>query len=472
MERIMVVDDERHIRDLLADILQIKGYECHLAASAAEARKLLKKNEFSLVLSDISMPGESGLDFVRFLAKTYPFTATIMVTAIDDPLLADDALKAGVYDYITKPFEMNGVLISVSNALRRRGLEIENKAYQDGLKQQVAERSAALMASEARLRAIFEATAHVAFIMVEEKDTEALVVEFSPGAERLLGFSAEEVTGKSASTLELPEEMLAGGKNDEPNTSGFTHELRMTHRSGRTIPVMFTVYPVRDEKGEIIAKLVVIIDISERKKVEHDLEQSIEKAGRALEGTIQAVARTVETRDPYTAGHQQRVAELAAAIGTEMRLNKKIVKGLHMAGLIHDLGKVAIPSGILSKPGRITDIEFALIKTHPRIGYEILKDIEFPWPIAKVALQHHERIDGTGYPFGLSGDKIILEARILAVADVVEAMASHRPYRSTLGIEKALEEISKNRGKLYDEAAVDACMNLFTRKGYTLNAEQ
>ncbi len=467
----MVIDDESQIRDLLADILQTTGYECHLAASAAEARELLKKNEFSLVLSDINMPGESGLDFVRFLAKAYPLTATVMVTAIDDPLLAEDALKAGVYDYITKPFEMNSVLISVSNALRRRELEIENKAYQDGLKQQVAERSAALMASEARLRAIFEATAHVAFIMVEERDTASLIVEFSPGAERLLGFSAEEVTGKRASILDLPDEMLVGNKNDCSNISGFTNELKMTHRSGKTIPVMFTVYPVRDEQDSIIAKLLVIIDISERKKVERDLEQSMDKAGRALEGTIQAVARTVETRDPYTAGHQQRVAELAAAIGTEMTLSKKIVKGLHMAGLIHDLGKVAIPSGILSKPGRITDIELALIKTHPRIGYEILKDIEFPWPIAKVALQHHERIDGTGYPFGLSGDKIILEARILAVADVVEAMASHRPYRSALGIEKALEEISKNRGKLYDEAAVDACVNLFTQKGYNLNAD-
>jgi PAS domain S-box-containing protein len=471
MERIMVIDDEAHVRDLLADILQIKGYECHLAASAAEARELLDKNEYSLVLSDINMPGESGLDFVRFLARAHPRTATVMVTAIDDPLLAEDALNAGVYDYITKPFEMNGVLISVSNALRRRELEIENQAYQDGLKQQVAERSAALMASEARLRAIFEATAHVAFIMIEQRGADALIVEFSPGAERLLGFSAEEVTGRRASILDLPDEILGVNKSDGLDVSGFTHELQMTHRSGKTIPVMFTVYPVRAEQGAVIAKLVVIVDISERKKVERDLEQSMEKLGRTLEGTIQAVARTVETRDPYTAGHQQRVAELAAAIATEMSLSKKIVKGLHMAGLIHDLGKVAIPSGILNKPGRITDIEFALIKTHPRVGYEILKDIEFPWPIAKVALQHHERIDGTGYPFGLSGDKIILEARILAVADVVEAMASHRPYRSALGIEKALEEISTNRGKLYDEAAVDACVNLFTRKGYILNTE-
>ncbi len=471
MERILVVDDECHIRDLLADILQIKGYECQLAASAAEARKLLEENEFSLVLSDINMPGESGLDFVRFLAQAYPSTATVMVTAMDDPFIAEDALKAGVYDYITKPFELNGVLISVSNALRRRELEIENKAYQEGLEKQVAERSAALMASEARLRAIFEATAHVAFIMVEETDTEAMIVEFSPGAERLLGFSAKEVTGKASSILGLPDQVFWGSGNATSTGGGFTHELNMTHRSGEIIPVMFTVYPVRGDEGALIAKLVVIVDISERKKVERDLEQSMAKLGRALEGTIKAVARTVETRDPYTAGHQQRVAELAAAIGTEMNLDEEKVKGLHMAGLIHDLGKVAVPSGILSKPGKITEIEFSLIKTHPKVGYEILRDIEFPWPIAQVALQHHERLNGSGYPSGLAGDEIILEAKILSVADVVEAMASHRPYRAALGIEKALEEISKNRGSLYDETAVDACVNLFTAKGYNFKME-
>jgi PAS domain S-box-containing protein len=466
MEQILIVDDEPHIRDLLADILRLKGYDCFQAAGAGEARKLLEGQEFSLVLSDINMPGESGLDFVRFMAEAYPRTATVMVTAMDDPFVAEDALRSGVYDYITKPFELNGVLISVSNALRRRELEIENRAYQEGLEKQVAERSAALTASEARLRAIFEATEHVAFIMVEQKGDEANVVEFSPGAERLLGFSADEVTNRPASILGLPDEMAVGGK-DTSNGDGFTRELNMTHRSGQVIPVMFTVYPVKGAEGDVMARLVVVVDISERKKVERDLEQSMTKLGRALEGTIQAVARTVETRDPYTAGHQQRVAELAAAIGAQMALDRGKVKGLHMAGLIHDLGKVAIPSGILSKPGRITEIEFSLIKTHPRVGYDILKDIAFPWPIAQIALQHHERIDGSGYPSGLVGEEMILEARILAVADVVEAMASHRPYRAALGIEKALEEIISNRSLLYDETAVDACVELFNR-GYRL----
>lgn len=466
MEHILIVDDEPHIRDLLADILHMKGYGCRQAASAAEAREILKKNEISLVLSDINMPGESGLDFVRFLADVYPGIATIMVTATDDPFVAEDALNAGVYDYITKPFELNGVLISVSNALRRRELEIDNRAHQKNLEAQVAERSVALMASEARLRAIFEATAHVAFIMVEQAGQEARIVEFSPGAEHLLGFSVEEVINRPASILGLPDETLTG--SDPSNAGGFTREFTITHRSGNIIPVMFTAYPVRGTGDMIMGRLIVIVDISERKKVERDLEQSMARLGKSLDGTIQAVARTVETRDPYTAGHQQRVADLAGAIGREMGLGRDKIKGLHMAGLIHDLGKVAIPSGILSKPGRITEIEFALIKTHSRVGYDILQSIEFPWPLAGIVLQHHERMNGSGYPLGLSGEEILQEAKILAVADVVEAMGSHRPYRAALGIEKALGEITCNRGILYDESAADACVELFKGKGYRL----
>ena len=174
----------------------------------------------------------------------------------------------------------------------------------------------------------------------------------------------------------------------------------------------------------------------------------------------------METRDPYTAGHQQRVADLASAIAMEMGLSKDIAYGIHMGGLIHDLGKIGVPVAILSKPGRISKIEFDLIKTHPTVGYEILQPIEFPWPIAQMALQHHERVNGVGYPSGLSGGEILLEARILAVADVVEAMSSHRPYRASLGIDKALAEISGNREILYQGEAVDACLKLFKEKDF------
>jgi putative nucleotidyltransferase with HDIG domain len=216
--------------------------------------------------------------------------------------------------------------------------------------------------------------------------------------------------------------------------------------------------------------LIVSVDISERKKAERELENSMERWRRALEGSIHAMALTVEMRDPYTAGHQQRVAYLSSMIAQEMGLSQDRVYGLRLGGVIHDIGKIAVPAEILTKPGRLTEIEFDLIKTHCRVGYEILKSIEFPWPIAQIVLQHHERMDGSGYPLGLGGEDILLEARILGVADVVEAMASHRPYRPALGIEKALQEISENRTTLYDPEVVDACLKLFREKGLKIRS--
>jgi HD-GYP domain-containing protein (c-di-GMP phosphodiesterase class II) len=187
-----------------------------------------------------------------------------------------------------------------------------------------------------------------------------------------------------------------------------------------------------------------------------------------LVATIHAIVVTVEVRDPYTAGHQSRVADLARSIATEMNLPVDMIDGIRMAATIHDLGKISIPAEILSKPTKLTNIEFSFIKTHSQSGYDILNDIDFPWPVARTVLEHHERMNGSGYPNGLTGDNILLESRILAVADVVEAMASHRPYRPSLGIEAALEEIKKNKGTLYDNTVADACLRLFREKSFQL----
>jgi putative nucleotidyltransferase with HDIG domain len=171
-------------------------------------------------------------------------------------------------------------------------------------------------------------------------------------------------------------------------------------------------------------------------------------------------------RDPYTAGHQQRVAELAVCIAREMGLPEEQVHAIHLAGVVHDIGKINIPAEILAKPTTLTSIEFELIKTHSRSGYEILQGVEFPWPIADIVWQHHERLDGSGYPRGLKDKDILLETKIIAIADVVEAMSSHRPYRPGLGIEVALDEIERGRGRLYDERAVDACLKLFREQHF------
>jgi putative nucleotidyltransferase with HDIG domain len=196
------------------------------------------------------------------------------------------------------------------------------------------------------------------------------------------------------------------------------------------------------------------------------IQQRYEKLQIMMDDTVHAIALMVEMRDPYTAGHQRRVAKLASAIAKEMGISEEQVKWFHTAGLLHDIGKIAVPAEILSKPGKLSEYEFGIIKSHTHVGYEILKEIEFSWPVAQVAFQHHERLNGSGYPSGISDKDIILEAKIMGVADVVEAMSSHRPYRPALGADKALEEISKNRDILYDFKAVDACLKVFTEKGF------
>ena len=228
-----------------------------------------------------------------------------------------------------------------------------------------------------------------------------------------------------------------------------------------------TVDPILDETGNLTSAVLLVADITRLKQAEAQGQHSLEKLKEALNGTVLAVANTMEMRDPYTAGHQRQVAQLAAAIAQEMGFPPERVEGMRVLGCLHDIGKIAIPAEILSKPGLLSLMEFTLIKDHPRVGYEIIKDIDFPFPLAEGILQHHERLNGSGYPLGISGPDIILEARILGVADVVAAMASHRPYRKALGIDQALEEVSRNRGILYDPEVVDICKNLFIEKGFS-----
>jgi HD-GYP domain-containing protein (c-di-GMP phosphodiesterase class II) len=197
-----------------------------------------------------------------------------------------------------------------------------------------------------------------------------------------------------------------------------------------------------------------------------DQKESIEKLRKSLSAIVQAIAATVETRDPCTAGHQRRVADLARTIASEMNLSSDQIDGIRMAGIIHDLGKISVPAEILSNPAKLTNTEFSLVKTHPQFGYDILKDIDFPWPIARMVLEHHERINGSGYPNGLTGDKLLIESRILTVADVVEAMTSRRSYRPALELDVTLDVIAKNKGILYDAESVDICLHLFKKKGY------
>jgi len=248
-----------------------------------------------------------------------------------------------------------------------------------------------------------------------------------------------------------------------------TGEILMTEETTRIgnqdIVTETRKIPVIDA-GKVTRIITVVRDITAKRKSEEEFKENVLKMRRILEETTFTLASTVEKRDPYTAGHQQRVATLANAIAREMGLSDDQIEGIKMAALIHDIGKIYVPAEILNKPGRLTDIEYNLIKTHPQLSYDILKAIEFPWPVARAILQHHERINGSGYPEGLTSIDIILEAKILAVADVVEAIYSNRPYRPARGIEKAMEEITIHKETLYDADVVDACIRLFSKKDF------
>ncbi|MDH4127761.1 MAG: DUF3365 domain-containing protein [Spirochaetota bacterium] len=249
----------------------------------------------------------------------------------------------------------------------------------------------------------------------------------------------------------------------------FTFEYRFKKPNGKIIWVFSKSTPFHDESKRIIGHIVTIMDITDRKRSEEEQKENTEKLLSAMKETIQAMAMMVEVRDPYTAGHQKRVAKLAISIATEMNLPQNQIEGIHLASLIHDIGKIQVPAEILNKPTKLHDIEYQLVQTHTQVGYEIIKTIDFPWPIADIIHEHHEKLDGSGYPNGLTDRKIRLEAKIICVADVIDAMISHRPYRPAYTLDYALNEIYKYKGRFYDENVVDICFKLFKEKNFQLD---
>ena len=316
----------------------------------------------------------------------------------------------------------------------------------------------ALRNTEDRLHTLVQAIPDLIWM----KDKDGVYLSCNTMFERFFGAREADIAGKT--DYDFVNRELADSFRDHDNKAmaaekTTSNEEWITFADDGHRAFLDTIKtPMYDNQGTLIGVLGIGRDITDRR--------SVERIRKALAATVQAIAVIVEARDPYTAGHQRRVADLARSIATEMNLPDDQIDGIRVAATIHDLGKISIPAEILSKPTKLKKTEFDLIKEHSQSGYDILKDIDFPWPIARIVLEHHERMNGSGYPNGLTGDNILLESRIIAIADVVEAMASHRPYRPGLGIEVALEEIEKNKGIFYDNAVADACLKLFREKGY------
>ena len=327
-----------------------------------------------------------------------------------------------------------------------------------------------LKESKALIDAVVENVPLMIFLK-ESKDLRFVI--FNRAGEELLGYDRKDLMGKNNLDLFPPEQAAHFMAKDREVLDGevgmldIPEEPILTAKKGQRL-VHTRKVCIKGADGKTKYLLGISEDITERKQAEKELKETLESLRKAVSTTIQVMVAAVERRDPYTSGHQVRVGGLACAIASEMGLSLEKTEGLRLAASIHDIGKISVPSEILSKPSKLSDIEFSLIKEHAQHGYEILKDVESPWPLAEIVYQHHEKMDGSGYPRNLKGEEILLEVRILAVADVVEAMASHRPYRPGLGIDAALAEIERNRGIFYDNAVVDACLRLFREKGFEL----
>jgi PAS domain S-box-containing protein/putative nucleotidyltransferase with HDIG domain len=340
----------------------------------------------------------------------------------------------------------------------------------DGIELDITERKragAALRESEEKYRTLVESARDA--ILVADAET-GLIVDVNRQAETLMGRPAAELLGMPQSQLHPPEHRERYRRIFAEHSHGdnlLARDLLVRRADGTDVPVDISATVVEVGGRRLVQG--VFQDITDRKWAEKALQESLDMLQKSMQGTILAMMTMVEMRDPFTAGHQSRVARLACAIGRAMGMNEQQVEGLRVAGLLHDIGKIGVPAEILSKPGRILDFEYNIIKSHSEIGWKILKEIEFPWPIAAMVLHHHERLDGSGYPAGLKAKEIMLESRILVVADVVEAMASHRPYRPARGLDLALGEVEVNKGILYDPDVVDACVALFRDHRFTLD---
>jgi PAS domain S-box-containing protein/putative nucleotidyltransferase with HDIG domain len=452
--KILVVEDEsivaRDIRNMLVGL----GYDVTgVVASAKAAVQKAQETMPDIVLMDVMLQGKiTGVEAAEQIYTKFSIPV-VYLTAYADSTTVQQAKKTEPFGYIIKPFEERELQTTIEIALYKYQMQMELKDRERWL--------------STILRSIGDG--------VIATNKIGVITFMNPLAENLTGWKLDQALDRTLSDVfkvinQKPGKMqrISVKKILEGKGSALSDEAILVSKNGKRTPIDPRLEPIKDDSGNITGVVLAFTDVTSRKKAEEELKRSFEQQKIAMEGTVRAIAYTVEIRDPYTAGHQRRVTKLACAIGEEMKLSRDQIEGLRMSGELHDIGKIHVPAEILSKPGQISEAEYTIIKTHSQVGHDILKTIEFPWPVAKIVLQHHERIDGSGYPLGLKAKDILLEAKILAVADVIEAMATHRPYRPALSIEVSLREISKNKGKLYDSEVAESCLKVFKEKKFKL----
>ncbi|MFO7568586.1 MAG: PAS domain S-box protein [Smithellaceae bacterium] len=464
--RVLLVEDSEDDAVLLLRTLKRSGYEpvAHRVQSAEEMALALTDGPWDMIFCDYHMPGFSGLDAIALLKMMATDIPLIVVSGAIGEETALDCIHRGASDYI-----MKGNLARLGLAVAR---ELEKKEMRDRQRRTEAQREEALVAlreSESKYRTILESIGDGYY----EVDLKGNFTFFNNALRDIWGYPEAELIGMSSRAYtDVPTAKRLYQAHNRVYRTGepdrlFDYEIIRKDKTRRYVQSSFAL--LTDAGGKATGFRGIVRDITELKQMDKERQEGVERLRKSLGATINAMTVMVESRDPYTAGHQRRVADLAYAIAQEMHLDANRMEGLRMAGMIHDLGKISIPSEILTKPTKLTNVEYQIIQTHAQSGYEILKDIEFPWPIARMILEHHERINGSGYPNHLKANDILLESKILSVADVVEAMASHRPYRPSLGTAPALDEIAKNKGILYDEDVASVCLSLFEEKRFNFD---
>jgi putative nucleotidyltransferase with HDIG domain/PAS domain S-box-containing protein len=438
-KKILIVEDDSTISILISKFIAEFGYESAGQVSTYEGaiQSAFDANP-DLILMDIQLDSTfDGVD-AALKIKEKSDVPVVFITSSTDSATIERVAKINSYGYIIKPIDKNELKVTIQMAFLRH--KMDNQIDENNQK----------------------------FSTILDCMTDSVFVTDYNGYLTYANSMAKSILCKNDSEIldRLLLDVVAIEKGLYEKIEDCSYIISA---SGEKIPIDYSASPIKDAKGNTSGAVLVLRDISERIQSEIKLKESLQSMRKTMGGVIQAMTLTVESRDPYTAGHQKRVSSLARIIAQEMHLSVNIIESIRMAGIIHDLGKISIPAEILSKPGKLTDIEFSLMKTHSQTGYDILKTIEFPWPVADIIYQHHEKLDGSGYPRGLKGGEILLESRILCVADVVEAISSHRPYRPSLGISIAVEEITKNRGIMYDKDVVDICIEIVTRKGFNMD---
>jgi response regulator RpfG family c-di-GMP phosphodiesterase len=481
--RILAVDDDSTILDLYQQILSSDAkrggseatFEVDCCTQGKEAVETVKlalefNKSYSVIFLDLNLPpGPDGEWTAEQIQKLDPYTNIVLVSGFMRAGPAKLTNRSAASDrllYLQKPFHRQEIL-QFATALSAKWLaEIELRNLHEEMEDLVDERTNALLQTNRQLRKEIatrqetEKALHMSEVNFRNMiynnadgvlilDENSIVKFMNPGAESIFGTKAKHFVGQTFEHLIIP---------------GKPTELDIIIGDGKSVVAEMRVMETEWEGKK--AYLASLRDITNRKRMQQRLQRSLDNLKEVMDGTIRAMALAVEMRDPYTSGHQHRVAQLAQAIAEEISLPADTIEGVYMAASIHDIGKISLPAEILSKPLKLTEIERKMIQAHSKVGYDILNGVDFSWPIAQIVLQHHERMDGSGYPHGLGGKEVLIEARIVGVADVVETMASHRPYRPAMGLDRALEEVMKNKGRLYDEKVVNACLILFNEKGF------